>query len=107
MAQYDFDESDAVMIGCGDLTDPDTGERLDWDDTEQIIQCCSCERTFVETDLSENRECPYCHSGNWVFGYIDDISDESDALDCSADAEALASAGYGTDEDYFFCGEFD
>lgn len=37
---------------------------------ERIYQCCSCESVF--TELDKNGNCPYCHSGNWVYGYIDD-----------------------------------
>ncbi len=33
-------------------------------------QCGSCEQVFDEKDLKDNT-CPYCNSGNWVFGYID------------------------------------
>lgn len=36
----------------------------------RIKQCGSCERTFKK--FGEGRTCPYCHSGNWVYGYIDD-----------------------------------
>lgn len=35
----------------------------------RLKQCCSCEKTFT---VLKDRECPYCGSGNWVFGYIDD-----------------------------------
>jgi len=36
-----------------------------------IIQCCSCENVFDEAKLVD-RDCPYCRSGNWVYGYIDE-----------------------------------
>jgi rRNA maturation endonuclease Nob1 len=35
----------------------------------EIYQCGSCERIFNKLF---NEECPYCGSGNWVEGYIDD-----------------------------------
>ena len=31
-------------------------------------QCGSCEQVFYR--LTEDRKCPHCGSGNWVFGYI-------------------------------------
>jgi len=34
-----------------------------------IYQCGSCERVFSKL---LDGECPYCGSGNWVQGYIDD-----------------------------------
>lgn len=34
-----------------------------------FYQCGSCEKTF---DKLKDNDCPYCHSGNWVKGYIDD-----------------------------------
>lgn len=33
----------------------------------ELKQCGSCEKIFYK-----GNECPYCGSGNWVFGYIDD-----------------------------------
>jgi rubrerythrin len=38
--------------------------------TENKMQCCSCEKVFKHTDADNC--CPYCGSGNWVFGFIDD-----------------------------------
>jgi len=36
---------------------------------KMVYQCGSCEQVFEKLD---NEECPYCHSGNWVKGYIDE-----------------------------------
>jgi Zn finger protein HypA/HybF involved in hydrogenase expression len=45
------------------------------DNTEKkMIQCGSCEEISDSPD--ENNECPKCHSGNWVYGYIDDYEGE-------------------------------
>lgn len=38
----------------------------------KTIQCCSCESVIHPNKLTKNRECPNCHSGNWIFGHIDD-----------------------------------
>lgn len=38
-------------------------------ETNVIKQCGSCERTFRK--FGKGRICPYCFSGNWVYGYID------------------------------------
>jgi hypothetical protein len=38
------------------------------DQTHQICQCGSCDQIFVLNE--ETNCCPYCSSGNWVFGYI-------------------------------------
>ena len=39
-------------------------------------QCGSCENTFTSKG-----DCPYCGSGNWVYGYIDDTHESETALD--------------------------
>lgn len=39
-----------------------------------IKQCCTCEQVF--TEANEDKTCPNCKSGNWVFGYIDDPESE-------------------------------
>lgn len=41
----------------------------------KIKQCCSCEKVFKR--FKSNRTgiyglCPYCFSGNWVYGFIDE-----------------------------------
>lgn len=36
----------------------------------RIKQCGSCEKVFKK--FKDKRECPYCFSGNWVYGYIDE-----------------------------------
>ena len=43
---------------------------LDYDNEKALVcQCGSCEQIFSEpTDIDT---CPYCNSGNWVRGYID------------------------------------
>lgn len=103
-----LDEFDrVVMIGEGDSFDKDTGEPLDADADDGEIQCCSCERFFDESDLTGERECPFCFSGNWVYGCIDEAEPDDSLFDSSDDGEALASAGYGTDEDYGWCGTDD
>ena len=38
---------------------------------ECICQCGSCEKTFKHNKVKE-AFCPYCGSGNWVFGLIDE-----------------------------------
>lgn len=42
--------------------------------TKQTYQCGSCEKTFNK--LKDN-SCPYCASGNWVHGCIDDLMPKS------------------------------
>jgi len=37
---------------------------------EEIKQCGTCEKTFKE--VTKDRTCPFCNSGNWVKGYIDE-----------------------------------
>jgi len=37
----------------------------------RIKQCGSCEKIFKKFK-DNRRECPYCFSGNWVYGYIDE-----------------------------------
>tara|TARA_R110000744_G_scaffold2344_11_gene9556 strand:+ start:2897 stop:3025 length:129 start_codon:yes stop_codon:yes gene_type:complete len=39
--------------------------------SEQIKQCGSCENVFNK--LKEEMYCPNCYSGNWVYGYIDEV----------------------------------
>lgn len=43
---------------------------------DQIVQCCTCEQVFTVGELTSKRQCPFCLSGNWVFGYIDDNDEE-------------------------------
>ena len=38
----------------------------------RIKQCCSCEKVFKKFKKEKERVCPYCFSGNWVYGYIDE-----------------------------------
>lgn len=33
-------------------------------------QCCSCERIFNKPN--KDNCCPFCDSGNWINGYIDE-----------------------------------
>jgi len=44
-----------------------------------LMQCCSCEKIF--TELTINETCPFCSSGNWVKGYIDDPEPRRDDND--------------------------
>ena len=37
---------------------------------EKFAQCGSCEKYFIVTDSVQ--DCSHCHSGNWVYGYIDE-----------------------------------
>ena len=40
---------------------------------ETIYQCGSCEKVFEKLEIYKScKQCPYCHSGNWVRGYIDE-----------------------------------
>lgn len=39
-----------------------------------LCQCGSCESIFYLADNDTERVCPFCHSGNWVYGYIDDVA---------------------------------
>ena len=41
---------------------------------ETIKQCCSCEQEFYKPI---DNSCPYCMSGNWVNGHIDDPEPEN------------------------------
>ena len=36
---------------------------------KEIKQCATCEQSFIR--LSKDNTCPYCGSGNWVYGCID------------------------------------
>ena len=60
-----------------------TGEEFVYPNVDEndpnLMQCGSCERLF--TQLTINDECPYCHSGNWVRGYIDEDEPRRDDND--------------------------
>ena len=43
----------------------------------QIKQCGSCDGVFI--DLTVDKTCPYCGSGNWVNGFIDEPQTLTDA----------------------------
>ena len=48
---------------------------LDFDNEKvHARQCATCEKVF--TNLTPDRTCPYCGSGDWVNGYLD--KDEPD-----------------------------
>lgn len=69
------------------------------EDTDQVV-CAECEHEY-EAEFDEDTgyavtECPMCGHDQREYGDWDD--------DGTADAEALASAGHGTDEDYGFYG---
>lgn len=61
-----------------DLSELDIQEKLmedndyfvDVERKKRIKQCCSCEAIIEEVD--KDNSCPFCQSGNWVYGYIDD-----------------------------------
>jgi hypothetical protein len=38
---------------------------------KRLKQCCSCEKSFREFK-NDKKECPFCSSGNWIFGCIDE-----------------------------------
>jgi len=63
---------------------------------------------YGECSPNECQDCPYCQG---CFDQDDDHGwdDEPDQFltDVEADADALASAGFGTDEDYGYYGEGD
>ncbi len=49
-----------------------------WLDVDEIndpdhiqYQCCACERIFYGP--AKVKECPHCHSDNYVKGYINDV----------------------------------
>ncbi len=39
---------------------------------DKVYQCGSCEREFSQLELEDDDLCPYCGSGNYVEGCIDD-----------------------------------
>lgn len=55
-------------------------------------QCATCEQVF---SLPADAACPYCHSGNYVLGCIDD----RDAIDDSWETASISSTGVTPDED--------
>lgn len=83
---------------------------------KEICLCAICREMLVEGDLLvdqkvfKNGELSYINLAHvecapeWA---EDDCEDERDQFnsDLEADADVLASAGYGTDEDYGFFGE--
>ena len=95
-------------IGMPDSVDRETGEQLDIFDEEEIAFCNECENTCTKAALTFDRECPFCLSDEISFGRLEDFpSNDETTVDSFADGEALASAGFGTDEDYGFYGDFE
>lgn len=43
---------------------------------DKVCQCGSCENIFKESELVQV-ECPHCHSGNWVYDYINELEEDS------------------------------
>lgn len=66
-------------------------------DFEIKMTCNSCsEISYVDLDLiSQDMKCPHCNESPLVHEV-----DEPDDDPMWADSDALASAGFGTDEDY-------
>jgi hypothetical protein len=124
LPRFSADETEDFPIGFGDTSDRDSGERFDY---EELFVCQNCDGEFTEDQLKPVKdlemrvspgeivpagECPDC--GAVCHPKEDDGEDfeplgleEFYPLDSSADGEALASAGFGTDEDYGWCGEID
>lgn len=81
--EEDYDNETAICIGCGRDIEPDEAHN----EIERGTLCESCQQNSDEFDES-NLEINYPY-------------------DSFADAEALASAGFGSDEDYGWCGELE
>ena len=46
---------------------------------DRECQCGTCEQFFLESELEgEDRSCPHCGSGNWVYGCIDEPEEKED-----------------------------
>jgi len=41
-------------------------------ENKKIKQCGTCEKVFKKL---KNNECPFCKSGNWIYGFLDDEKD--------------------------------
>lgn len=69
------------------------------------FECIDCEIAFVAPSFEDSR-CPICASEDGVVMGFDTIEDFGwdGPDDLSADADALAGIGWGTDEDYGFYG---
>ena len=78
---------------CCDWPDEDRAalEGMSFEEADRL----TCEVTPITPAPCDDADC-YCHEGD------DDGEDDRTVFDLSDDAEALASAGMGTDEDYFF-----
>ena len=55
--------------------------------------------------IAQTEEAEYLTAGSAAHWYNDDDGEPRGSHDLSDDAEALASAGWGTDEDYGYYGE--
>ena len=61
--------------------------------------------SHVCESIAHAEEAEYLAAGSVPYGYNDDDGEPRGSHDLSDDAEALASAGWGTDEDYGYYGE--
>lgn len=59
---------------------------------EHNKQCGSCEKSF--TKLGEDNTCPFCGSGNWIYGNIDTHISET-GLDHISDWDYVIEAEHG------------
>jgi len=73
--------------------------------------CCGCDPIDTVDLIPGDNCCPYCGDPD-CFGDCDDVEDFEDFErednfrdDVEADADVLAMAGYGTDEDYGYYGD--
>jgi hypothetical protein len=69
--------------------------------------CCGHQDVALTGDDLADVSCPYCGIPGCLGGCEDDYRDEPDeSMDGDFDS-AMASAGFGTDEDYGYYGDYD
>jgi len=67
--------------------------------TDGKFQCCTCEQYFNAEDMDMDDCCPWCHSGNFVLGCIDEPEPENpNWLDTRLQAVRVVSEILGTQE---------
>ena len=79
-------------------------ERLETEDRPDCSNCCDTGTVYTDVGVEEVCDCASGQASMDAYDGRDQQDEGYQMSDVEADSDTLASAGYGTDEDYGFYG---